>query len=117
MVCLPACESFIELGDDGLGVVLMMNAQICTADTSHIIWLSYSSPSSIVPVEDGVVSCFVNGQLVSTVDAMSVENEIPLSVSGNVSYGVGGYCSTVSLCGIVTDKPRAPISFANSIVW
>ena len=63
-----SCESPIEMGDDGLGEVLIMNAHINTADTSHVVWLAYGTQHGMRSTLDGVVSCFVNGKLVASTD-------------------------------------------------
>lgn len=91
MLCCQACESVIDLGDDGLGDMLVMNAQMSTSDYEHTIWLGLSDRQIIAPVRDAVVSCYVNGKLVSVAQSMKEQTNIPLSWESDIVYGMGGY--------------------------
>lgn len=91
MACCLACESTIDLGDDGLGDILVMNAQMSSLDLEHTIWLGLSNRQIIAPVKDAVVSCYVNGKLVSVAQSMKEQVDIPLSWESEVVYSMGGY--------------------------
>ncbi len=86
---IPSCESTIEMGEDGQGEVLIMNARMSTADTSHVIWLAYGTQHGVSSALDGVVSCFVNGELVATVDRVSEVHE--KEDKGKKYFGAAGY--------------------------
>ena len=91
LTSIQSCESMINLGDDDLGNVLIMNAQMCSSDTDHIVWLSLSNGETISPVEKAVVSCYVNGRLVCVSDTAADFREIPFFAAGDASFGVSGY--------------------------
>lgn len=91
IACCQACESVIDLGDDGLGEVLIMNAQMSTSDLEHTVWLGRSDRGMISPVEDAVISCYVNGELVSVAHSVKEQFDIPLSWESDVAFGMGGY--------------------------
>lgn len=91
-ISVLSCTSPLKMADDGLGEVLIMNAQISTADTSHVVWLGYGSQDRVSAVLDGVVSCYVNGKLIATTDQVdkTVDNTSSL-FSGEVLASVAGY--------------------------
>jgi hypothetical protein len=68
-----------------------MNAQMSTSDNEHTIWLGRSNRQIIAPLQDAVVSCYVNGKLVSITSSMEEQVEIPLSWQSDFVYGMGGY--------------------------
>lgn len=124
LTTLQSCESSIELGEDDLGVVLVMNAQMKTSDVDHSIWLSKSSQSRITPVEDARVSCFINDVLACETDVMIGIDDVPISIDGT-GYGAGRYCLHASFspgdhvvikaqsgdlhCEATVDVPMAPV--------
>ncbi|MCR5352055.1 MAG: DUF4249 domain-containing protein [Bacteroidales bacterium] len=92
IITVHACVSPLKMNDDGMGEVLIMNAQISTADTSHVVWLGYGTQDRVSAVLDGVVSCYVNGELIATTDQVdeTVENTSNL-FSGEVLASVAAY--------------------------
>lgn len=89
-VAVLSCESSVEMGDDGLGEMLVMNARISTADSSHIIWLANSTRHGVTSVPDGAVSCFVNGELVATASQASETYERE-TYDNKVYFSAAGY--------------------------
>ncbi|MBR5955732.1 MAG: DUF4249 family protein [Bacteroidales bacterium] len=79
LMAASACETRIDLGDDGLGDVLMMNAQMCTTDTTHTVWLSRSARNSISFVDDAIVSCYVNDELVCVTSVVEKTDDVSLT--------------------------------------
>ena len=92
VIAAQSCTSPLKMSDDGLGEVLIMNAQISTADTSHVVWLGYGTQDRISAVLDGVVSCYVNGELIAKTDQVdeTVENTSTL-FSGELLASVAAY--------------------------
>jgi len=84
-VCLCSCEIAIDLGDDGLGRVLLMNAQMSTADTTHTIYLATSEQTGFSSVKQAVISCYVNGTLVNVSDTIDDVEEIGYFAKQSVS--------------------------------
>lgn len=85
---LCSCESRIDLGDDGEGMVLMMNAQICTSDSTHYVMLARSRVEGVFPVNNAILSCFVNGSLVGESTIVDRIQEIPVSIDYDAGQGV-----------------------------
>ncbi len=74
--CLISCESRIDLGDDGLGETLCLNAQLCTADTVHTVYLSLNRQDGFYPVTEGKITCYVNGNpAAETVTVDDIQSE------------------------------------------
>lgn len=71
----PSCESTLDLGEDGLGGVLLMNAQMCTGDTTHTIWLSRNSIDLISSAPGATVSCYVNDRMVYQTRKVEITDE------------------------------------------
>ena len=92
VISIQSCTAPLKMPDDGLGTVLIMNAQISTADTSHVVWLGYGTQDRVSAVLNGIVSCYVNGELIVTTDQVDeiVENTSPL-FSGESLASVAAY--------------------------
>lgn len=88
---LVACDRTLDIGNDSLGEVLLMNAQLCSSDTTHTIWLSLNSPDMISSVQDAIVSCFVNDRLVSQSHTVEVTDVCPISVHDASRFEASGY--------------------------
>jgi len=90
LLMASACESQIDLGKDGLGDVLLMNAQMCTADTIHTVWLSKSTQEYISSVNNATVSCYINDKLVCVTDAVVETADVSITGKDN-EYRACGY--------------------------
>lgn len=87
----PSCETALDMGDDGLGDVLLMNAQMCTSETTHTVWLSLNSPDMISSVSGATVSCYVNDRLVSSTRTVEETDEQSLSPFLKGGFQASGY--------------------------
>ncbi len=86
----PSCESVLDLGDDGLGDVLLMNAQMCAGDSTHTVWLSLNSARVISSAPDATISCFVNDRMVCQTRRVAECNEHSFAFSNTV-FRASGY--------------------------
>ena len=60
-LCIVACTKEVPYIPDNADDLLLMNAQIDAATSSHCVWLGLSKTSTIDRLEDASVVCFVNG--------------------------------------------------------
>lgn len=81
-----SCESIIDIGNDDLGEVMVLNAQMCTSDSVHTVMLAYSKPEGIFPVAEGQVECYINGAIVAKSSTVDEQQEIP-SIYGTSIQG------------------------------
>ncbi len=86
---LLSCEERIDIGNDGLGDQLMMDAQMSTADTVHTVYLSLSRISGLFLAENATISCYVNGTLADRTGEINEIVENPVGPQGH--YKVAAY--------------------------
>lgn len=76
---------------DELGDVLLMNAQMCTSETTHTVWLSLCGPDKISPAHDATVSCYVNNRLVNNTRTVEETDVQTLSSYKYSRFEASGY--------------------------
>ncbi len=86
---LLSCEERIDIGNDGLGDQLMMDAQMSSADTVHTVYISLSRISGLFLAENAAISCYVNDTLVDSTGEICKIVENPAGVKGH--YKVAAY--------------------------
>ena len=64
-LCAVACTKEVPHTPDDTDNLLLMNAQIDAAMTSHKVWLGLSKTTTIGRLDNATVICFVNGEEVS----------------------------------------------------
>ena len=101
----PSCETALDMGDDGLGDVLLMNAQMCTSETTHTVWLSLNSPDMISSVSGATVSCYVNDRLVSSTRTVEETDEQSLSPFLKGGFQASGLCEGINATLRTTQRP------------
>jgi hypothetical protein len=90
-LCIVACTKEVPYIPDNADDLLLMNAQIDAATSSHCVWLGLSKTSTIDRLEDASVVCFVNGEEVSrgVFDKTASESAIQSCYSFNAELHPG----------------------------
>ncbi len=96
-LCLLSCESRIDIGDDGLGEMLYMNAQLSTADSVHTVYLALSTQNGLHFLDKARVTCFINGVPAAVTDSVSRIKYLANSYNmGTSSQSLSVFCFKTS---------------------